>query len=95
MQKIDYSQLELNPFTMIGNEAFLLTAGTMKDWNTITAGWGGLGFIWGEPSVFLFVRESRYKLSFMDKYEIHAFLLPSGDEESSRFLRFSLRSRHR
>ncbi len=69
MQKIDYSQLELNPFTMIGNEAFLLTAGTMKDWNTMTAGWGGLGFIWGEPSVFVFVRESRYTLSFMDKYD--------------------------
>lgn len=69
MQRIDYTQLELNPFSMIGSESFLLTAGTMNDWNTMTAGWGGLGYIWEEPAAFVFVRESRFTYSFIDRHD--------------------------
>ena len=69
MQRIDYTQLELNPFSMIGSESFLLTAGTMNDWNTMTAGWGGLGDIWEEPAAFVCVRESRFTYSFIDRHD--------------------------
>ncbi len=69
MQRIDYTQLELNPFSMIGSESFLLTAGTMNDWNTMTAGWGGLGYIWEKPAAFVFVRESRFTYSFIDRHD--------------------------
>ncbi|MBQ2258834.1 MAG: flavin reductase [Spirochaetales bacterium] len=69
MEKIDYKQLELNPFTIIGEDDFLLSAGKSGDWNTMTAGWGGFGYIWGKPVAYVFVRESRYTLEFMDKYD--------------------------
>lgn len=69
MEKIDYKQLEINPFTIIGEDDFLLTAGELGNWNTMTAGWGGLGYIWGKPAVFVFVRESRYTLEFMDRFD--------------------------
>lgn len=69
MEKIDISQVELNPFVSIGKDSFLLSAGKDGEWNTMTAGWGGMGYMWGRPCCFVFVRESRYTLSFMDKYD--------------------------
>ena len=67
MQKIGFDQLELNPFTVIGSDSFLLTAGGMSDWNTMTAGWGGLGYLWNAPVAYVFVREERYTLQFMER----------------------------
>lgn len=69
MEKIDWSQLELNPFEAIGKDAFLITAGNKEKWNTMTAGWGGMGYMWGRPAVFVFIRESRYTLEFMNQNE--------------------------
>ena len=69
MEKIDINQIEMNPFNSIGQDDFLLSAGDEKGWNTMTAGWGGMGYMWGKPCFFVFVRESRYTLSFMDKYD--------------------------
>ena len=51
------------------DHSHLLTAGTMNDWNTMTAGWGGLGYIWEEPAAFVFVRESRFTYSFIDRHD--------------------------
>ncbi len=70
MQKIGFEQLELNPFTVIGNDNFLLTAGNGTDWNTMTAGWGGLGYLWNDPVAFVFVRKERYTLQFMERFDI-------------------------
>ena len=69
MEKIDISQVEMNPFTSIGQDDFLLSAGDESSWNTMTAGCGGMGYMWGKPCCFVFVRESRYTLSFMDKFD--------------------------
>lgn len=65
MQKVNYTQLELNPFTVISEESFLLTAGTPDSWNTMTAGWGGFGYLWELPVAYVFVRESRYTFRFI------------------------------
>ena len=45
MEKIDISQVEMNPFTSIGLDDFLLSAGDESGWNTMTAGWGGMGYM--------------------------------------------------
>ena len=62
MEKIDISQLELNPFSSIGKDTFLIAAGNADKWNAMTAGWGGMGYMWGKPVLFTFVRESRSTL---------------------------------
>lgn len=67
MEKIDISQIELNPFTSIGKDAFLLSAGGEDGWNTMTAAWGSMGCMWGKECIFVVVRESRHTLSFMEK----------------------------
>ncbi len=67
MKKIRPEQLELNPFSTIGEDNFLLTAGDERKWNTMTAGWGGFGYVWNRPCIFVFVRESRYTMEFLDR----------------------------
>ena len=58
--------LELNPFTKIGKEWALVTAGSKQKCNTMTVSWGGLGVIWGKNVVYIFVRDSRYTKEFLD-----------------------------
>lgn len=58
-----------NPFEMLDKEWMLVTAGKSGDYNTMTASWGGFGFIWGKPVVMAVVRQSRYTLEFMEKYD--------------------------
>ena len=66
MRRVGFDQLELNPFTVIGEDTFLLTAGSSERWNTMTAGWGGLGYLWNEAVAYVFVRQSRYTYGLME-----------------------------
>ena len=61
--------LDINPFTKIGKEWALLTAGTKAKCNTMTVSWGGMGVIWNKNVVYVFVRDSRYTKEFMDNGE--------------------------
>ena len=59
--------LEMNPFTKIGKEWSLLTAGSKSKYNTMTVSWGGVGVLWNKNVVYIFVRDSRYTKEFIDK----------------------------
>ena len=59
--------LKDNVFTLIDHDWMLVTAGTMKSWNTMTASWGGLGVLWNKPVAFAFVRPTRHTYGFMEK----------------------------
>lgn len=61
--------IEINPFTKIGKEWALVTAGDKEKVNTMTVSWGGVGVIWGKNVVYIFIRESRYTKEFIDKNE--------------------------
>ena len=58
--------LEFNPFTKIGKEWALVTAGSKSKCNTMTISWGGVGVIWNKNAVYVFVRDSRYTKEFLD-----------------------------
>ena len=58
--------LKDNVFTLIDHDWMLITAGTMKSWNTMTASWGGLGVLWNKPVAFAFVRPTRHTYGFME-----------------------------
>lgn len=66
-QPISTDFLEFNPFTKIGKEWALLTAGTKLNANPMTISWGGVGVMWGKNVVFVFVRDSRYTKELLDK----------------------------
>jgi len=52
----------------------LITAGTTpghRDFNTMTAAWGGFGVLWHKKVSFCFVRPTRYTYEFMEKNEFY------------------------
>lgn len=46
----------------------LITAGNKEKFNTMTANWGGIGYLWNKPVVFIFVRPERYTFEFIEKH---------------------------
>lgn len=69
MREIQISELNDNFFETIGKEWMLVTAGTKNHFNTMTASWGGMGFLWNKPVAFVFVRPERYTYEFIESNE--------------------------
>lgn len=70
-KKIAPQEIEGNAFKMIGDEWMLVTASDRKGgYNTMTASWGGVGILWGEPVCFVFVRPQRYTHEFSEDGEL-------------------------
>ena len=69
MKEIQINDLNMNPFIKIGKEWMLITAGTADRCNTMTASWGGLGILWGEPAATVYIRPQRYTKEFVDREE--------------------------
>ena len=68
-KEIAPSEIQGNPFDLIGKEWMLITAGDGVDCNTMTASWGGLGVLWNKPVCFAFVRPTRYTYEFLEREE--------------------------
>ena len=58
MREIEPSALDKNVFKLVGEDWMLVTAGGPDKLNTMTASWGGLGVIWGEPAATVYIRPS-------------------------------------
>lgn len=55
-----------NVINIIANEYMLITAGNKEKYNMMTASWGFMGEMWGEDSVAVVVRPSRYTMELID-----------------------------
>lgn len=84
--KKDIYDKNFNPFSLIGKEWFLLTSGSVDNYNTMTASWGQLGIIWNKPVFTAFVRTSRKTFEFMEKNEL--FSVSFFDEKYRNILNF-------
>lgn len=84
--KADIRTAEMNPFTKISKEWFLLTAGNAAAYNTMTASWGAFGEIWGKNAVTVYVRYSRHTMKFIEKSQL--FTLSFLDEKWRTALNF-------
>ena len=69
MKSIAIKDLSENFFEVIGKEWMLVTAGSKEHFNTMTASWGGIGWLWNKPVVFVFIRSERYTYEFMEENE--------------------------
>lgn len=70
---IDPSAIGDNTFGLIGGDWMLVTSANDtgglacgKDYNTMTASWGGMGVLWGRPVVFVFIRPQRHTFGFTE-----------------------------
>lgn len=68
-KEIDIHTLKFNPFDKISKQWMLITAGDQEKSNTMTASWGGVGFMWGKPIATAYIRPQRYTKKFADANE--------------------------
>ena len=66
MKAIEPSLVKDNFIEIIGKEWMLVSAGDKDKFNMMTASWGGVGFLWNKPVVFVFIRPERYTREFVD-----------------------------
>lgn len=83
-KEIAIEEMNFNPFTKIGKEWLLITAGDVKHHNTMTASWGGVGVMWGKNAATIYIRPQRYTKEFVDGNE--RFTLSVYDEEMRKAL---------
>ena len=82
-KEITAEELNINPFTKIGSEWMLITAGNRDKFNTMTASWGGLGVLWNTPVSFAFVRPSRYTYEFLEQEKYYTLsVLEPGNKKA-------------
>ena len=68
MKKTDIKALASeNAFDLISKDWMLITAGTAGKFNTMTASWGGIGWLWNQPVAFVFIRPERYTHEFVER----------------------------
>lgn len=85
-EEVKAEELVMNPFTKIGREWLLISAGTEKDCNTMTASWGAMGVMWGKNAVTIYIRPQRYTKEFVDREE--TFTLSVLGEEYRKALNY-------
>ncbi len=66
---IKASEIKGNLIELIADDWMLITAGKRDKFNTMTANWGGAGYLWNKPVVFVFVRPERYTFGFIEREE--------------------------
>ena len=69
MKEISPYELNENPFGLIGKDLMLITAQKEGKINTMTAGWGCLGYLWRRPVCICYVRPQRYTYEFTEAAE--------------------------
>lgn len=82
-QPMPIDLIEFNPFTKIGKEWALVTAGTKTNANAMTISWGGVGVLWGKNVAFIFIRDSRYTKELLDANEFFSVTFLSEEYRDS------------
>ena len=59
-KEISVSEINNNPFDLIGKDWALVTVKNQDGCNTMTASWGGVGIMWNKPVAFTFIRPQRF-----------------------------------
>ncbi len=69
MKEVNVTELDINPFDLIGKNWLVLSAGDEKGYNGMTVSWGHLGCLWSpnRPTAVAYVRPQRYTKEFLDK----------------------------
>ena len=79
MKEINIREVKENFVKLISNDWALLTAKDGDGCNPMTVSWGGVGELWGADTATVYVRESRYTKTLIDR-EDYFSLCFFGDE---------------
>lgn len=75
MQNINAFEYAETILKVLSKGAFLNTAADGQE-NTMTIGWGQLGFQWGVPTFAVMVRNSRFTKTLLDKNAVFTVSIP-------------------
>lgn len=64
--RLNPESIEENLIHLIEDDWMLVTAGTPVKFNTMTANWGGTGYLWNKQVVFVFIRPERFTYGFTE-----------------------------
>lgn len=70
-KKITPDKIPGNIIKMLTEDWMLITAGNNQEFNMMTAGWGGLGCMFGKPVAFCFIAPTRYTYKLMEKNDTY------------------------
>lgn len=68
-REIPVSDFNEDVIGMISRQWMLVTAGDRSKYNTMTASWGGIGFVWNKPAATVYIRPQRYTEEFVEVQE--------------------------
>ena len=83
LKEVKIEDLTFNPFTKIGKEWMLITAGNEEKHNTMTASWGGVGIMWGTTVATVYLRPQRYTREFVDAGEYFTLSFFGGEQKKA------------
>jgi flavin reductase (DIM6/NTAB) family NADH-FMN oxidoreductase RutF len=78
MKKVDYMAVAEKVMAQIKEGAFL-TVKADKGTNTMTIGWGLIGYAWRKPVLMVLVRTSRHTYGFIEKASDFTVTVPTSD----------------
>lgn len=78
MEDKEYQQEAGKVLRQLAKGVFLTTSDGQKA-NTMTIGWGSIGYIWGKPVFTVLVRHSRYSHELLEKQGEFTISVPFGD----------------
>lgn len=78
MKDLDYSEISKEVINGVKKGAFL-TVRAGEECNTMTIGWGTLGFVWQSPVMMIAVRDSRHTYRIIEKSADFTVTIPSED----------------
>ncbi len=82
-RKISPDEISENVIKLISRDWMLVTAGDESSYNTMTASWGSVGFMWGKPVAQCYVRPQRYTYEFMEKSDTYTLtFFPDGYKDA-------------
>lgn len=82
MKKLLPQEIQDNFIEIISREWMLVTAGTPEHFNTMTASWGGVGFLWNKPVATIYVRPERYTYGFIEETERFSLSFLGSDHQA-------------
>lgn len=76
----------LKPFSSVGKEWMLVSAGTGEKYplyNTMTASWGGFGYLWEKPVAHIYIRPQRHTFKFSEENEFMSLSFFGGGQKKA------------
>lgn len=70
-KEIEPEKLSDNIWKLVGKDWMLITAGTLREWNTMTASWGTFGVLWQKQVAICFVRPTRHTFGFINRSDYY------------------------